>query len=224
MTHLQEALKELKQSLTEMAELVQSQIKKSICSLMDQDEDLANEVVFNEKRVNAMELSIDKDCENIFALLAPVAHDMRLVFATLKINGDLERIGDYADGIAKLVLLGNKEFDPQLISNLQLKSMYDTAYSMLQDVTKAYCDDDSKLARKVFSKDLQLNAINQAASDVVSSYCRDNIDRINQALLLLSIVRKLERVGDHITNIAEEIIFFKEAKILKHGNKGEERP
>lgn len=224
MTHLQEALKELKEALADMAELVQSQIKKSICSLMDQDEDLANEVVFNEKRVNAMELTIDKDCENIFALLAPVAHDMRLVFATLKINADLERIGDYAEGIAQLVLLGKKQFDFKLVEDLKLKTMYDTAYTMLVDVTKAYCDNDSKLARSVFSKDLELNEINKAASEKVIEYCKSNIEKMNQALLLLSIVRKLERVGDHITNIAEEVIFFKEAKILKHGNKGEERP
>lgn len=224
MTHLQEALNELKEALAEMAELVQSQIKKSICSLMDKDEDLANEVVFNEKRVNAMELTIDKDCENIFALLAPVAHDMRLVFATLKINADLERIGDYAEGIAQLVLLGKKQFDFKLVEDLKLKTMYDTAYAMLVDVTKAYCDNDSKLARSVFSKDLELNEINKVATEKVIAYCKTDIEKMNQALLLLSIVRKLERVGDHITNIAEEVIFFKEAKILKHGNKGEERP
>lgn len=77
-------------------------------ALLDYDEDLANEVVHNERRVNAFELNIDKDCENIFALLTPVAHDMRFVFSTLKINSDLERIGDYAEGIANLVILGKK--------------------------------------------------------------------------------------------------------------------
>lgn len=224
MTHMQEALYELKESITEMAELVQKQIKKSVDSLIDKDEDLANEVVFNERRVNALELSIDKECENIFALLAPVAHDMRLVFATLKINADLERIGDYAEGIAKLVLLGKKNFDFKLLDDLELKPMFDTAYTMLEDVTKAYCDDDSKLARSVFSRDLKLNEINSAAADIVIGYCRNNINNMNEALLLLSIIRKLERVGDHITNIAEEVIFYKEAKILKHGNKGDERP
>lgn len=224
MTHLQEALTELKKTLTEMAQLVQSQIKKSVCSLMDKDEDLANEVVFNERRVNAMELTIDKECENIFALLAPVAHDMRLVFATLKINADLERIGDYAEGIAQLVLLGKKQFDFKLVEALNLKSMHEMSYKMLEDVSTAYCDDNTKLARSVFAKDLQLNEINKAATEIVINYCKSNIDKMNEALLLLSIIRKLERVGDHITNIAEEVIFYKEAKILKHGNKGQERP
>ncbi|MGI8600583.1 MAG: phosphate signaling complex protein PhoU [Chitinophagaceae bacterium] len=222
MTHLQEELKSLRESLTDMADLVQKQIKKSICSLIDKDEDLANEVLFNEKRVNALELKIDKDCENIFALLTPVAHDMRFVFATLKINADLERIGDYAEGIAQLVLLGKKSFDENLINELDLRNMYDVAYAMLEDVTNAYSDDDSKLARSVFARDLQLNEINRVAADIVIEYSKKNMDKMKEALLLLSIIRKLERVGDHITNIAEEVIFHKEAKILKHGNKGEE--
>ncbi|MEJ7683860.1 MAG: PhoU domain-containing protein [Segetibacter sp.] len=108
MTHLQEQLDQLREDLSDMAFLVESQLKKSLLSLFEKDEDLANEVLHNEKRVNAFELKIDKDCENIFALLTPVAHDMRLVFATLKINADLERIGDYADGIARLDYNGQK--------------------------------------------------------------------------------------------------------------------
>jgi phosphate transport system protein len=110
MTHLQEELNFLRESLSEMAKLVGSQIEKSYSALKDKDVDLANEVIVNEKRVNASELKIDKDCEHIFALLNPVAHDMRFVFATLKINADLERIGDYAEGIAKLALMTNMNY------------------------------------------------------------------------------------------------------------------
>ncbi len=219
MTHLQEELDQLRESLSDMAYLVKNQIKKSFCSLMDKDEDLANEVIFNEKRVNALELKIDKDCETIFALLTPVAHDMRFVFATLKINADMERIGDYAESIAKLVLLGKKEFDPELMRIIGLQNMYDIAFAMLEDVSKAYSEDDSKLARSVFSRDLQLNDINHNATQIVVDYCKANPEEIPQALYLLSIIRKLERVGDHITNIAEEVIFSKEAEILKHGDK-----
>ena len=219
MTHLQEQLNKLRESLSEMAATVQSQLKKSICALFDRDEDLANEVLFNEKRVNALELKIDKDCENIFALLAPVAHDMRFVFATLKINADLERIGDYAESIAKIVLMGNKEFDATLIQSIELKHMYDIAAAMLSDVTEAYINDDSKLARSIFSRDVQVNDINNKATGIVIAYCKAHNERIGQAIHLLTIARKLERVGDHITNIAEEVIFYKEAKVLKHGYK-----
>lgn len=220
MTHLREQLDQLREDLSDMAFLVQSQLNKSILSLLEKDEDLANEVLHNEKRVNAFELKIDKDCENIFALLTPLAHDMRLVFATLKINADLERIGDYADGIARLVIMGKKQFDNELIEKIELNEMYEIASAMLRDVIVAYSENDSRLARTVFSTDLQVNRINNDAVPIVVEYCKASNQNIEQALHLLSIIHKLERVGDHVTNIAEEIIFFKEARILKHGNKG----
>lgn len=220
MTHLHEQLDQLREDLSDMAFLVQSQLSKSIASLLEKDEDLANEVLHNEKRVNAYELKIDKDCENIFALLTPLAHDMRLVFATLKINADLERIGDYADGIARLVILGHKQFDKVLVEKIQVEEMYDIAAAMLRDVIVAYTENDSRLARTVFSTDLQVNKINGQAVPIVVEYCKAANENLEQALHLLSIIHKLERVGDHVTNIAEEIIFFKEARILKHGNKG----
>lgn len=220
MTHLQEQLDQLRQALTDMASLVESQLKKSIDSLLEGDEDLANEVLHNERRVNAFELKIDRDCENIFALLTPVAHDMRLVFATLKINADLERIGDYAEGISKIVVEGKKGFNQDLIQTLEVKNMYEIVYAMLKDVIVAYTENDSRLARSVFSRDLLVNDINYKALQTVVNYCTEKNEGIPQAINLLSIIRKLERVGDHITNIAEEIIFFKEAQVLKHGNKG----
>jgi phosphate transport system protein len=219
MTHLQERLNLLKENLTEMAVLVSRQLEKSIASLFEEDEDLANEVIFHEKRVNAFELNIDRDCEQIFTLLTPVAHDMRFVFSTLKINADLERIGDYAESIAKLVLLGEKSFDRPLMESIRLKEMYEEALSMLDDVTRAYTEDDSKLARSVFARDEHLNEINREVAGIVEDYLKNNLSKIHQALLLLSIIRKLERVGDHIKNIAEDVIFFKEAKVLKHINK-----
>jgi phosphate transport system protein len=221
MTYLQEELKKLRQSLLEMAEIVAGQLRKSIAALKETDIDLANEVVFNEKRVNAFELKIDRDCEYIFALHTPVANDMRFVFSTLKINADLERIGDYAEGIAKLVLLGINHFDKQLIEDLQLDEMYGIACTMMEDITTAYGHDDSRLARSVYTMDVQLNDINHLASDIVIKYCANNPEKIGQALNLLSIIRKLERVGDHVTNIAEDIIFYKEAVVLKHSGKEE---
>lgn len=220
MTHLQERLDQLKNSLADMATLVERQLSKSVCSLLEEDEDLANEVLHNERRVNAFELKIDKDCENIFALLSPVAHDMRLVFATLKMNADLERIGDYAEGIANIVVLGKKQFDQKLVEKLDVKEMFDITHAMLKDVITAYAENDSRLARSVFSRDILVNDINHKAMSIVADYCQINTERIPQAINLLSIVRKIERVGDHITNIAEEIIFYKEAQVLKHGNKG----
>ena len=223
MTRLQEDLKALRESLSDMAMLVKNQLRKSICSLLEEDEDLANEVIVNEKRVNAMELNIDRQCEQIFALLNPVAHDMRFVFSTLKINADLERIADYGEDIARMVLLGKKPFDKDFIKTIRLTEMSEISEIMMEDVTRAYREDNTKVARSVFSKDLKLDEINKNASTIAEDYIKNHLDKIQQALLIISIIRKLERVGDHITNIAEEVIFYKEAKVLKHVDKSENK-
>ncbi|MEJ7683859.1 MAG: PhoU domain-containing protein [Segetibacter sp.] len=116
--------------------------------------------------------------------------------------------------------MGKKQFDEELIEKIELSEMYEISLVMLRDVIVAYSENDSRLARTVFSTDLQLNRINHDALSIVVNYCKAGNENIEQALHLLSIIHKLERVGDHVTNIAEEIIFFKEARILKHGNKG----
>lgn len=219
MNYLEARLKFLKESLNEMAELVISQLKNSMEALISSDRDLANQVIRNERTVNGFELKIDKDCEHIFTLLAPVAQDMRFVFATLKINADLERIADYAEGIANLALLGDMKFDKTLVKDLELNKMSSIAIKMLQDVNEAYREENADLARSLFTTDKLLNNINHNATDTIVNYCRKEPEHIPQALYLLSIIRKLERAGDHITNIAEDIIFYLEATVLKHGDK-----
>ncbi|MFD2162405.1 phosphate signaling complex protein PhoU [Paradesertivirga mongoliensis] len=216
MTHLEEELQKLKAEMTEMAQLVTAQIEKSLTALTEGDKDLASEVIFNEKRVNAYELSIDKECENILALLNPFATDMRFVFATLKINSNFERIGDSAEGIAQYLLMAGECFDKELIKVTRFSVMADTVNLMLQSISKAYESGDTKLARTIFNQDNILDEINKNATEVIASYISQKSANVHQALYLLTIIRKLERVGDHITNIAEEIIFHMEAKILKH--------
>lgn len=216
MTHLEEELQKLKQEMSEMADLVTYQIGKSLTALAEGDTDLAREVIFNEKRVNAYELAIDKDCENILALLNPFATDMRFVFATLKINSNLERIGDSADGIAQYLIMTGEPFDPELLKVSQFSKMADTVNAMLHSVSLAYANGDTKLARSIFNQDNILDDINKKATDVIAEYLKGEAPNVHQALYLLTIIRKLERVGDHVTNIAEEIIFHMEAKILKH--------
>lgn len=216
MTHLEAELKILKADTLVMWKLVLTQLKKSLHSLKSFDKDFSREVISTEKRVNAMELQIDRDCENIFALFNPVAVDLRLVLATLKINNNLERIGDIAEGIAKFIVLEKQAFDPALLKQTHFIEMFDAAISILEDVLKAYETEDTKLARTIFKKDEMLDEINIEANHNVSAYIRENIDKTEQALNILSIIRKLERVGDQSTNIAEEIIFYLEAKVLKH--------
>ncbi|MFN8143210.1 MAG: phosphate signaling complex protein PhoU [Bacteroidia bacterium] len=216
MTHLDVELKRLKEEKLEMFDLVILQLNKAKSSFLQMDKALAREVNFNEKRVNALELKIDKDCENIFALFNPVAIDLRFVLAVLKINSNLERIGDIADGIARYVAQTETPFDPELLKVTRLEEMWNTAIEMLSDVRLAFEADNAKMSREVFKKDDVLDEINSNANDVIETYIKSHPDKISQALHIVSSIRKLERTGDQTKNIAEEIIFFLEAKVLKH--------
>ncbi len=219
MTQLEIKINDLKELLTEMTNLVRSQLTKGEDAIMNNDHALALEVVAKEKRVNALELKIDRDCENIIALFNPVAIDLRFILATLKINTNLERIGDNADSIARSILDMKKRFDLDLIEKYQVMPMFQTAVSMLDDTISSLVNEDSKMARKVLDKDEQLNIINKNATAVTHELINNSPERAEQFLLLLSIIRKLERVGDQTQNIAEEIIFYIEAKVLKHKDK-----
>ncbi|MFZ7116260.1 MAG: phosphate signaling complex protein PhoU [Bacteroidota bacterium] len=216
MTHLDVELKRLKAETVEMFELVTQQMKKSQLAFIGFDRELAREVNFNEKRVNALELKIDKDCENIFALFNPVAIDLRFVLAVLKINSNLERIGDIADGISRYVIGTGNAFDKELIDITRVNEMFDMAVKMLSDVQKAFDSEDTKIARGIFQKDDLLDEINENANSVIEKYIRSHDQNISQSLHIISAVRKLERTGDQVKNVAEEIIFYLEAKILKH--------
>ena len=199
-----------------MWNLVIQQLKKTQAALITFDKDLAQEVIANEKRVNGMELIIDRECENIFALFNPLAVDLRFVLAILKINNNLERSGDIAEGIAKFITNVNLPFDKKLLEVTQVLVMHEEATSMLNDVLEAFEKEDTKLARKIFHRDELLDEINLKSNKIVADYIRANPDMIEQGLYIISTIRKLERVGDQCKNIAEEIIFYLEAKVLKH--------
>ena len=216
MTHLDVELKRLKEETVEMFDLVTQQMKKSQLAFIGFDREIAREVNFNEKRVNALELKIDKDCENIFALFNPVAIDLRFVLAVLKINSNLERIGDIADGISRYVIGTGNPFEQELIEVTRVNEMFEMAVKMLSDVQKAFDAEDTKLARGIFQKDDLLDEINGNANSVIEKYIRSHESNISQSLHIISAIRKLERTGDQVKNVAEEIIFYLEAKVLKH--------
>lgn len=216
MTHLEKELKALKGETVEMWQLVLSQLQKASHSLQSFDKDFAHEVVANEKRVNSMELKIDRDCESIFALYTPVAVDLRLVLATLKIVNNLERIGDIAEGISNFILSEKEPFDKALLKSTRFNEMFDGAIKTVEDVLKAFEEDDTKLARSIFKQDEMLDEINMDANQHITLFIGDHLTKTEQALNILSIIRRLERVGDQSKNIAEEIIFYVEAKVLKH--------
>ena len=208
MTHLDTEISRLKTDLNEMFSIVITQVEKSKTALFNLDKDLAREVKVNERRVNSFELKLDRDCENIIALFNPVAVDLRFVLASLKINSNLERIGDIAESIALYVIDLKLEPEKELLEVSRLNEMYETAISMMLDVMKAYETENTTLARGVFMKDEILDEINSNANESVGAFISHHPDRVNQALYALSAIRKLERVGDQCKNIAEEIILI----------------
>jgi len=216
LTPLDNEIQQLKLEVISMWEMVVSQLQKAQEALKDMDRDLAREVILTEKRVNAFELKIDRDCEDILALFAPVAIDLRFILAVLKINMNLERTGDIAEGIGKFVVDIPADFDARLLEITRVVEMYQQANEMVVDVMNAFEEEDTVLARKVFKKDDLLDEINKNAAAVVANFIKDNPSKIESALYILSTIRKLERVGDQAKNMAEELIFYSEAKVLKH--------
>jgi phosphate transport system protein len=219
MSHLEHELKSLRDEVIDMWNLVHSQLLKALSSLLNLDKDLAREVVMIEKRVNGAELKIDRDCEDILAIYCPVAVDLRFLLAVLKINTNLERIGDIAEGIAKLIIDTESPFKEELFETTKIIEMFDESEQMVQEILTAFEKEDSSIARGIFKRDELLDDINRRANDLIMDYLQSYPEDINQALNILSIIRRLERVGDQAENIAEEIIFYIEAKVLKHTNK-----
>ena len=216
MTPIENEINELKKELVNMWVLVQSQLNKAKEAMVQYDKDLAREVLIKEKRVNSFELKIDRDCENIFALHCPVAVDLRFLLAALKINTNLERIGDIAAGIALYVVESTVNFDIEALGKTSLLPMYDEAINILMDTRTAFEKEDTVLARSIFKRDEVLDKINDNSPITVAEIIKADPNNLPEALYILSIIRKLERVGDQSKNIAEEIIFYVEAKVLKH--------
>ncbi|HSD13935.1 MAG TPA: phosphate signaling complex protein PhoU [Flavobacterium sp.] len=219
MTQLEDEIQNLKEELIDLWLLVNLQLEKTQQSLFSMDNDLAREIIANEKRVNSYELKLDRNCENVFALFSPVAMDLRFVLAVLKINTNLERTGDIAAEIAKFVKDIEDGFEKSLLEAANVKEMFEVSIFMMSNVLEAFEKEDTKLARKIFKQDETLDKITKKANGVIAKYCKEQPDNIEQALYLLSIIQKLERVGDQAKNMAEETIFYIEAKVLKHKSK-----
>ena len=207
----------IKEEVNDMWLLVHQQLENAFNALRNNDDDLANSVASREKRVNAFELKIDCDIEDFIALYNPVAVDLRFALAMLKINNNLERIGDYADSIARFVARNNlTEEDKQLFNVLEMKEMYDQVLHMFSTTHKALENSDASLAKSVIDKDDLLDSLNQKALDKLAEYAKNNPSAIRFCLEIAAILRKLERTGDHIINLAEETVFYIDAEVLKH--------
>jgi phosphate transport system protein len=211
-------LEKLKKETLEMWTLVYNQLQRAGDSVLTLDKDLAHQVMLRERRVNAFELKIDRDVEDMIALYNPVAVQLRFTLAMFKINSNLERIGDFAEGIARFVLdFQGPALDPELIRKLELAEMFEQVKNMLKIQYEALEKENADLALEVFKMDNRVDEINHKASSILAAYILENPEaNASDALQIISIFRKLERLGDHCTNIGEEIVFYIDAKVLKH--------
>lgn len=217
MKHTEQEIINIKQLIAEMWQLVDSQIKKSHDALKNNDKELAHEVVSREKSVNAYELSIDRECENFIALFNPVAVDLRFVLSLMKINNNLERIGDFAEGISRFVIYNQTERIPKELSDsLQLEKMFSEVGYMFDLCRKSLISEDTKLAAKVFSADETVDVINRKAPKILAQYTLEHPEKGEETFFLHGAIRRLERMGDRCNNIAEDIIFYVDAKELRH--------
>ncbi|MGV3589771.1 MAG: phosphate signaling complex protein PhoU [Adhaeribacter sp.] len=219
MNQLEKELLRIKEKVNEMWDLVMFQVNGGKAALVNADKELARKIMKRGKKVNDYDVKIDRMCENLFALFNPVAVDLRWVLAVLKINANLERIGDTAEGIARLVKETDTPFDPELLEVAQVLEMYDAAEAMLTDVRIALTEENTELAKALIKRDKVLDKINGKADKALTGYIQAHPENIAQALKILNIIRKLERIGDQITNIAEEVVFYVDAKVVKHRQK-----
>lgn len=214
----------LKKSISEMWSLVHQQIYNAGEAMLSGDKELAYKVISHERRVNAFELKIDSDCEDIIALYAPVAIDLRFVLAMYKINTNLERLGDFAESIARFAInLPNGEpLDPDLVKETRVEEMFRELLNMISLAQEAFEKESSEIASGIFIKDNLLDEINHESTHVIAKYIENHPQSALAGLYLVGVIRKMERFGDHCTNIAEEIIFYLDAKVMKHIGKTEE--
>ena len=202
-------LEDLGREVDQMWTLVYNQMEQAQQAVLEMDRGAAQQIMVRERRVDAFELKIDSDVEDFIALYTPVAVDLRYVLSMLKINNDLERIGDYADGIARFVRdCDAQSLDPELVEKLQLRTMFSTVLEMLKELQEALREENAAKATAVADKDDLLDRINLASTGILTDYAIAHKEAIPLCIGFGSVFRKLERTGDHLTNIAEEIVFY----------------
>jgi phosphate transport system protein len=220
--HFQKELESLKTSLVKMGSVVEENIEMAIRSVMEKNQEIALKVIETDTRVDALEIEIDNAIVDLLALQQPVASDLRFILAALKINNDLERIGDHAVNIAQAA---------QVLCSLprvevleEIPKMAGITRTMLKDAIDSFILLDPAKARKVLKTDDQIDDLNRTVIQKVVEILKSN-KQIPECGLELSLVsRNMERVADLATNIAEEVIFHTQARIVKHHAEEKEKP
>ncbi len=213
-TRFQQELNQLKEHLLRMAGLAERAISNAIEALVKRDTPLAEKTIADDEQINQMELLIDDWCLKLLALHQPMAADLRFITSAMRINTELERIGDLAVNIAERVISLNQE--PQLKPYIDLPDMAEITKKMLRDVLDAFVNGDSALARSVCERDDRVDALNNQVFRELLTYMMSDPKTITRSVHLIIVSRYLERIADHATNIAEGVIFMAQALVIKH--------
>ncbi len=216
MRHFQQELDALKAKLLEMSALVESAIYRSVQGVVEKNEELAQQVLKNEARVNDLEIEIDDLAISLLALQAPMAADLRLITSAIKINNQLERMGDLSVSIAQSALALIKE--PVIRPLIDIPHIAGLAQGMVRKALDAFVGRDPELARSVLASDDAVDNLRTASYHELISFMESNPMHIPQSLYLLSVVRNLERIADHATNIAEDVLFLVKGIDVRHHN------
>jgi phosphate transport system protein len=211
---LDEHIEKLKKRVIKMCSLVDEQVHAAIKSVEEENLELAKEVIEKDNKVDKYDNKIDKICQKIFALTQPVAMDLRLIMSSLTINNNLERIGDLATNIAEYIIMIQKR--PAFYNQSKLEEMFVIAKQMLKDSIDSYITGNEVLARSVIEADDLLDKLNFENHKIFIDIMKENKDNIEPAVALLVMSRQIERLGDHCTNIAEDVFFIVEAHLVKH--------
>jgi phosphate transport system protein len=212
--HFDQQLGALRKNLIQMASLVETAIASAIKSLIERDSKLAQRVIKSDEDIDSLELEIDKQCVDLLALRQPLAIDLRFITSSIKITNNLERMGDLAVNIAERVIPLSQE--PQLKPLIDIPRMATITQTMVKDSIDAFVNRDTELARSVYERDSTVDALNDQIFRELLTYMMQDPGNITRAVHLVLISRHLERIADHSTNIAEEVVYIVKAKVVKH--------
>lgn len=219
MTHLEEEILLTKRETLKMFQLVIEQVENSYKALFTKDVALAMNIKDKEEQINRMELEIEKQIENVFALFNPVAIDLRFLMSVLRIIYNLERIGDSTKAIAKFIIKKKYILDEEIFNKINLNEIYELAFKSVLLAKESFEKEDVKLAYQLIEKNSDMEEWCDEAQIKIADFIRQNPDKTEYGLSILSLLRKIERMQDQSRNIAREIVFYLEAKILKHQGK-----
>jgi phosphate transport system protein len=212
--HFQADLEQLKTRLLEMGGLAEDRVRAAVDGLVRRDAEVVARVIHGDRPINELHIEIDKRCFTLLALHQPMAVDLRAIVSGVKINTDLERVGDLAVNIAEAVVRYMRH--PPVKELIDLPRMAAIAQTMLRDALDAYVRRDTTLAQAVLDADDELDALKTQVFRELLTYMLQDPTTIEPALDLILVSRHLERIGDHATNIAEDVIFMVLAKDVRH--------